>query len=203
MRVLSFGSPIRPRSTHPPVGPFRCGRMGHPASATRSCHKPKCVCISHGARRATRRCTRHGPAALRSWRVAVWPAWLPLGVPRRCWVVRVSADPLDLHTSDTLSFQCPDSPSLGGQRGLELDTRCLGETLPPTLTSSSSVAGCGRPASPRCRVNPLSFRSVSHQSWLLAHPNGRKCQLTLDRTAGRAIGSAHLGGSQGDGEGGA
>ncbi len=31
-RVLSFGSPIRPHSTHPPVGPFRCGRMGHPAS---------------------------------------------------------------------------------------------------------------------------------------------------------------------------
>jgi len=34
-RVLSFGSPIRPHSTHPPVGPFRCGRMGRPASATR------------------------------------------------------------------------------------------------------------------------------------------------------------------------
>ena len=35
-RVLSFGSPIRPHSTHPPVGPFRYGRMGRPASATRS-----------------------------------------------------------------------------------------------------------------------------------------------------------------------
>ena len=34
-RVLSFGSPIRPHSTHPPVGPFRCGRRGRPASATR------------------------------------------------------------------------------------------------------------------------------------------------------------------------
>ena len=44
-RVLSSGSPIRPHSTHPPVGPFRCGRMGRPASATRSCHSKKRVCI--------------------------------------------------------------------------------------------------------------------------------------------------------------
>ncbi|MFQ5780687.1 MAG: capsule assembly Wzi family protein, partial [Nitrospiria bacterium] len=29
-RVLSFGLPIRPHFTHPPVGPFRCGRMGRP-----------------------------------------------------------------------------------------------------------------------------------------------------------------------------
>ena len=41
-RVLSFGSPLRPHSTHPPVGPFRCGPGtraegggGRPASATR------------------------------------------------------------------------------------------------------------------------------------------------------------------------
>jgi len=27
-RVLSLRRPVRPRSTHPPVGPFRCGRTG-------------------------------------------------------------------------------------------------------------------------------------------------------------------------------
>jgi len=30
-RALSQRIPIRPRSTHPPVGPFRCGRRGAPA----------------------------------------------------------------------------------------------------------------------------------------------------------------------------
>src|SRR5574341_1182820 len=34
-------------------------------------------------------------------------------------------------------------------------------------------------------------------------PNGLKSRLALDRTARLAVGSAHLGGSRGDGEGGA
>jgi len=36
MRVLSSTQPMRPRSTHPPVGPFRCGRMGSRIDATRN-----------------------------------------------------------------------------------------------------------------------------------------------------------------------
>ena len=34
-RVLPLTHPIRPRSTHPPVGPFRCGRTGARVSVTR------------------------------------------------------------------------------------------------------------------------------------------------------------------------
>lgn len=43
------------------------------------------------------------------------------------------------HCMETLSSQCPDSPWPGSQTGLELNTRCLGETLPPTSTSSPSL----------------------------------------------------------------
>ena len=122
--------------------------------------------------------------------------------------VRIPSRPLctltdSLHRNGTRSFQCPDSPLLPSQTGLELNARCLGETLSPTSTSRPSVAACRRPASPRCRVNPMPSWSGSHRNSLLACPDGPKSRLALDRTAGLAVGCAHLGGSQGDGEGGA
>jgi len=49
------------------------------------------------------------------------------------------------HLPISLSCQCPDSPCLGSQTGLELNTSCPVETLQPTSTSSPSVASCGRP----------------------------------------------------------
>ena len=50
---------------------------------------------SHVTRRPTRCCTLHGPAALQSWRAAVWRRSLGRGARLgRRWAARVSTDPL-------------------------------------------------------------------------------------------------------------
>lgn len=64
----------------------------------------------------------------------------PSGLTLPCNGRMTSGAPLrtnvSLHASDTLICQCPDSPRLGSQTGLELKTRYLRETLLPTSISN-------------------------------------------------------------------